>query len=173
MKIAVTILLLGLAASSLIGTGDARGGADHKLLITRSVVEVLSAADTLSVLHDHFFKDLKKLLNSVGALLESIADEMNKTVEEVVDDMDLDNGLKECFLTGIKTGVWTDFITKHEDNPQTGLPVVMKAALKLAGKRVPDLNAKVGDELLKLAPRRVTTGHEDDDKTSRCVSSRL
>ncbi|KAM4702142.1 uncharacterized protein O3C94_003101 [Discoglossus pictus] len=48
MKFAVTILLLGLAASSLIGTGDARGGAVHKLLITRSVVDVLSAADTLS-----------------------------------------------------------------------------------------------------------------------------
>ncbi|KAM4697284.1 uncharacterized protein O3C94_003436 [Discoglossus pictus] len=101
MKIAVTILLLGLAgsASSLIGTGDPSGGADDKL--------------------------------------ESIGDEMNKTVEEVVDDMDLDNGLKECFLTGIKTGVWTDFITKHEDNPQTGLPVVMKAALNLARPMVP------------------------------------
>ncbi|KAM4697283.1 uncharacterized protein O3C94_003435 [Discoglossus pictus] len=101
----------------------------------------------------------------VGALLESIADEMNTTVGEVVDDMDLDNGLKECFLTaikdlddglkecfltGIKTGVWTDFFTKHEDNPQTGICKIIKDALGLAGKLVPDLNAEVKDALLKL-----------------------
>ncbi|KAM4702168.1 uncharacterized protein O3C94_003129 [Discoglossus pictus] len=115
--------------------------------------------------HEQIIKDLEKLLDRVGALLECIGDEMNKTVEEVVDDMDLadglkecfltaikdlDDGLKECLLTGIQTDVWTDFISKHEDNPQTALSKIIKAALKLAGKRVPDLNAKVRDELAKL-----------------------
>ncbi|KAM4606878.1 uncharacterized protein O3C94_023110 [Discoglossus pictus] len=95
--------------------------------------------------------DLKKLLNRVGASLKSIGEAMDKTVEEVVDDMHLDNGLKECFLTGIQTGVWTDFITKYEDNPQTGLPVVMKAALKLAR---PMVDMKMPDRIEIFLPFR-------------------
>ncbi|KAM4698932.1 uncharacterized protein O3C94_000565 isoform 2-T2 [Discoglossus pictus] len=144
MKIAITFLLLGLAGSALSLPNI---GLDTK--------PVTNAKPGSNKSDDDLLEDVTGVMNSSTASLIRMLELVGCILEEVMDELKLDDEQKSVIRKGFETRVWTDVITTNGHSAHKIVSCLTNAVFN------------------RVAPRPVTTGHEDDEKLRRLDVSLL
>ncbi|KAM4700686.1 uncharacterized protein O3C94_001786 [Discoglossus pictus] len=122
MKIAITFLLLGLvgSASSILGPHlPVTNAAPLADLIARVLISCDRAwRPDSEKSNDQILEDVTGVLNSLRALVLRLLELLGCTLDELLDEMNMDDELKGPLIEGCKTGVWTDLISTYGESFQ-------------------------------------------------------